>query len=97
MSGHTAGGGMVDPLGLVLVSAMAVALGAAVSARPWGVRPLVVVLLAGQGLLHLVRTSQGVAFSWAKVVASLANDTERLVFQGKLDGLTGCHLCVERR
>jgi DNA-directed RNA polymerase specialized sigma24 family protein len=26
--------------------------------------------------------------SWEKVVASLANDTERLVFQGKLDGLT---------
>jgi DNA-directed RNA polymerase specialized sigma24 family protein len=28
------------------------------------------------------------AASWAKLVASLANDTERLVFQGKLDGLT---------
>lgn len=28
------------------------------------------------------------AASWAKVVASLANDAERLVFQGKLDGLT---------
>ena len=28
------------------------------------------------------------AASWAKVVASLANDTERLVFRGKLDGLT---------
>ena len=28
------------------------------------------------------------AASWAKVVASLADDTERLVFQAKLDGLT---------
>lgn len=38
--------------------------------------------------LIAVEAERESAASWAKVVAALANETERLVFQGKLDGLT---------
>jgi hypothetical protein len=58
ISGHTAGGGSVDLLGLALVAALSLGLGLAVSTGTvtLSLPRLIAVLVAGQGLLHLVLT-----------------------------------------
>jgi hypothetical protein len=56
VAGHTAGGGSVDVLGLSLVVVLSFGLGMATSARSPRLPQLLAVLVAGQGLLHLVLT-----------------------------------------
>lgn len=56
LAGHTAGGGRVDLLGLALVSLLSVGLAVATTAGRPSMPRLLVVLLAGQALLHLVLT-----------------------------------------
>jgi hypothetical protein len=56
ISGHTAGGGSVDLLGLALVAGLSLGLGLTTSASTLSLARLLVILLAGQGLLHLVLT-----------------------------------------
>lgn len=56
LAGHTAGGGMVDPVGLAIVAGMSAALAAALSGHPLRIGRLIVVLVAGQALLHTVLT-----------------------------------------
>lgn len=56
ISGHTAGGGSVDMLGLAIVGALSVGLSVSATARPLRLPRLLTVLVAGQVLLHLVLT-----------------------------------------
>ncbi len=56
VAGHTAAAGSVDAIGLAVTTVVAVGLGAAVTSRPLRFSRLLVVLLAGQGLLHLLLT-----------------------------------------
>jgi hypothetical protein len=56
VSGHTAGGGSVDVLGLALVAVLSIGLAASTTARAASLPRLFAVLAAGQVLLHLVLT-----------------------------------------
>lgn len=56
LAGHAAGGGALDPVGLVVVLLVSALLGSAVSRRPLPLPALAVLLVAGQGLLHLLMT-----------------------------------------
>lgn len=55
-SGHAAGGGSVDALGLALVAVLSIGLAVSTTARAMSLPRLFVVLAAGQLLLHLVLT-----------------------------------------
>jgi hypothetical protein len=54
LAGHTAGMGRVDPLGVTLVAVLASMLALVTSGRSVGLGRLLALLLAGQGLLHLI-------------------------------------------
>ena len=56
LAGHTAAGGALDVIGVGVTAIVAFALAAALSARPLPVPVLLAVLLAGQGLLHVLLT-----------------------------------------
>lgn len=56
ISGHTAGGGNVDVLGLALVAVLAVGLAISTTSSSLSLPRLLAVLVAGQVLLHLVLT-----------------------------------------
>lgn len=56
ISGHTAGGGSIDVLGLVIVAALSVGLAVSTTATSLSLPRLLTVLVAGQLLLHLVLT-----------------------------------------
>jgi hypothetical protein len=56
ISGHTAGGGSVDLLGLALVGGLSLGLALSTRATALSLPRLLAVLVAGQALLHLVLT-----------------------------------------
>jgi hypothetical protein len=56
LAGHAAGGGGVDPVGLAIVVLLSGLLGAALAGRSLSWLKLTALLVAGQGLLHLMMT-----------------------------------------
>lgn len=56
-AGHAAGGSLVEGPGLVLAAGAAVLVGIALSDREWRLPRLLVVLAAGQALMHLAMTA----------------------------------------
>lgn len=100
IAGHTAGGGgLPDPIGLVVVSGLAFGLAYAVSAHGMAAARLLAFLLAGQAFLHLVLTlasthAHGMGAASPDPRAMIAGHVVAAVLAAGV--LTRCDALVER-